>query len=110
MLSGDSQSSNLPPPQFNTFNMLSLLGTLVPEEVRGILYICQLDFQAHKLAVVHEVFFASAFIALEAYSNIPNPESQLVSGGTYELMAKEHDQLAINIRDPKWVEELENCI
>lgn len=90
--------------------MLSLLGTSVPEETRGILYLCQLDFKTHKLNVLHEVFFTTAFMALEAYANIPNPASQMISGKTYIDMAKEHDRLAINIRDPKWVKDLENCI
>jgi hypothetical protein len=86
----------------------TILGTEVPISTRGILYLCIL--KNHKLTVVRELFFTSGWEAMNAYANIPNPESQLVTGKTYDELIKALHILHENIKDTKWIKELENCI
>jgi len=86
----------------------TILGTDVPIETRGILYLCRL--QNHELTVLREIFFESGGEALNAYANIPNPESQLVTGKDFNELIKSMNQLHDDIKDPAWIEELEGCI
>lgn len=90
--------------------MQTLKGTIIQDLHRGVLYLCELDHQQKKLKVHSEIIFCCAFQALEAYANIPNPESQLVTGKTKEELEKNLEVLHKNIKDPKWVEDLMECI
>ena len=86
--------------------MKTFLGKELPIETRGVLYLCHYDYVLPKLTVVAEVGFLSAFEALEAYANIPNPESQMASGRTQEEFEMELSKLHANMNDPEWVKEL----
>jgi len=86
----------------------TILGTDIPITTRGIFYACY--FNGDTIIVIGEKLFDSAFEALEAYANIPNPESQMVSGETYDELIKNLHRLHKNMKDPKWLEELANCI
>lgn len=50
------------------------------------------------------------FDALNAYSEIPNPASQLLRWTTDEEKKAAEDELQKNLKDPDWLEELFNCI
>jgi hypothetical protein len=87
---------------------LTLLGKEIKTETRGILYLC--DLTETKLNVCVEIQFNSAFEALECYANIPNPESQLVTGRTYEDLIAKNEDLRNRINTPQFIEELHDCI
>jgi hypothetical protein len=78
----------------------------VPKKCRGILYICEYNYKTFELKVVNYRMYSNAQAALEAYSNIPNPESQLAMGNTYEKLEAEHNTLKENIENPEWRKEL----
>lgn len=86
--------------------MKSFLGHKISENFRGVLYICEYNFQNKTILVVREMFFTSAMDALNTYSNIPNPESQLALGDSYEQLCEELNQLHDNLNNPEWVKEL----
>lgn len=85
-------------------NTLTLKGTVIPKEARGILYLC--EYTGDKITVMQERIYSSPMSALNAYSNIPNPESQLATGNTYEELIKEVEEMHSNMSNPKWLEEL----
>jgi len=84
--------------------------TFLNEEIKpntlGILYLCQYNYNPPSIKVVREIQFESPFAALEAYANIPNPESQMVSGKTQVELFSQLESLHKNLNNPKWVEEL----
>jgi hypothetical protein len=88
--------------------MKTILGTEIPETTRGILYLCK--FTRNKLKVIHEVFFTKAWMALEAYANIPNPESQVIMGKTYEELIENLAILHKDMKNPDWLKELSDCL
>ena len=86
--------------------MKTFLGTEIPEETRGIVYLCKYNYKDKTIEVVRSLLFGCAFDALNAYANIPNPESQLAMGKDRAEFEKDLNELHANLRDPKWVEEL----
>ena len=88
----------------------TILGTEIPTKTRGILYLCYMDYKTHKLNVLNEILFDNSFYALNAYSNIPNPESQLVMGKTFDDLIKENEKLKQKINNPDWIKQLEECL
>lgn len=51
------------------------------------------------------LFFTDGFTALEAYSNTPNPASQLVDGKTPEELVQNMNDMVVCYGDNKWLEE-----
>ena len=90
--------------------MKTFTGNPIPEDTLGILYLCEYDRGNQTIKVRGEVTFPSAFDALQAYCNIPNPESQMASGGTKEEFEKDLIILHGKLNDPEWVRELSDCI
>lgn len=88
----------------------TILGKDIPTNCRGILYLCDLDYQNHTLAVFSEMLFTSQSSALNAYANIPNPESQVVMGKTFDELIKENEKLKLNIKNKNWIKQLEECV
>lgn len=88
--------------------MKSILGTDIPTSTRGVLYLCH--FTGREITVLNELFFESSFEALEAYANIPNPESQLVTGITFDVLIMELEKLHSDMKDPVWLENLSNVL
>jgi hypothetical protein len=88
--------------------MKTVLGRTVPENVRGILYLCTLTKDA--LIVREELFFESAFTAINTYANIPNPESQVVTGKTYDELLDNLKILHTRIVNPEWLKMLHESI
>ena len=90
--------------------MKTKLGTEIKEDIRGILYLCKFHNTDKPLEVVNEILFTKATGALHAYANIPNPESQLILGKTYEEVFLGLTMLHKNMEDVKWLNELEDCL
>jgi len=86
----------------------TFLGKEIPLSTRGILYICKL--YPNRLEVIHEVFFDSAYEAIQAYANTPNPESHMASGKTFDEMIKELIILHRNLRNPEYAKDFHNFI
>ncbi len=84
----------------------TLLGTDIPLDTRGIVYLSEYIRSPLKLKIVQEIFFESSFDAITAYSNIPNPESQVVMGKTFDKLIEENEQLKRKIIDPEWLLQL----
>jgi hypothetical protein len=85
----------------------------VPEITRGVLYLCHLEYQEGGifiLTVFREVFFETRWETIEAYASIPNPESQMASGKTYEELCIDLHLLHENMKDQTWLEELNESI
>lgn len=82
------------------------LGEEILEEIRAVLYLCEYDYKTKTIKVVREMLFVSGFDALQAYANIPNPESQMASGKDQESFEKELVQLHAKLNNPEWVKEL----
>ena len=90
--------------------MKTFLGDTIDDNIRGVLYLCNYDYKTGTIQVAMAAQFSSAFDALNAYANIPNPESQLATGGTSEELAVELDQLHKRLNDPVWVKDLANYL
>ena len=86
----------------------TILGTDIPISTRGIVYLCA--YTGEELIVGREILCDSSFNALNLYSNIPNPESQLVMGKTFDELIKNLHELHENIKDAKWLKELGNAL
>ena len=88
----------------------TILGADIPIETRGIIYLCEYNYSKLTLTVFNEMLFVSAFDALQAYSNIPNPESQLVDGKTFDELIINLKQLHQDMENKEWLEQLGDCI
>lgn len=51
------------------------------------------------------IFFNKGIDALDAYSNIPNPASQLIDATSKEKLIKEMEKMLVNFSDEKWLQE-----
>lgn len=87
-------------------DMKTFLGTEILESTLGILYLCKYDYTDKTIEVHGMLQFNNAFTALNAYANIPNPESQMASGKDRESFEKDLQELHAKLRDPEWVVEL----
>ena len=88
----------------------TILGTEIPLSTRGIIYLCNFDHIKKTLTVVNDILYDNAFHALNAYANIPNPESQLVQGTSYDDLIKNLHKLHDRINDTEWVKQLEDYL
>ncbi len=88
----------------------TFLGKDIPVETRGILYLCKYSYSPPKLEVLREMLFNSGYEALMYYAEIPNPESQMVSGKTFDEMIKELHSLHNKITDQKWLKQLGDAL
>lgn len=90
------------------------MNTFLNEEIEtdtlAILYLCEYSYTPPSIKVIREIQFKSPFEALEAYSNIPNPESQMASGKDRDKFFSELEILHKNLTNPKWIEELGNYL
>ena len=88
--------------------MKSLLGHDIPENIRGILFICKFDGES--IEVVRERMYNCPFKTVNAYANTPNPESHMVSGETHEEMLVELESLKNKFNTPKHIKGLKECL
>lgn len=89
---------------------LKIRGEVLPSSCRSIVFICELDREKKSLEVLHFLQFDSQMQGLNAYANIPNPESQLCSGSSFEDLITEVKALHSRINNPKWIDSLMDCI
>jgi len=89
--------------------MKTILGTEIPENIRGIVYLCTLEVTDHELELIveREILCDSTFLAITLYAEIPNPESQVAIGKTKEAFEKELEILHKNMKDLVWLQQLE---
>ena len=83
-------------------------GNIIPIWTRGLVYLCEYHRYPLKLEVKGEIAFGSPREALEAYANIPNAESQIAYGRTWEEFKTSLNRLHSNIENIQWLEELGN--
>jgi len=83
------------------------MGTDIPLNIRGIFYLCEYNHSRHpKLTVVDEALFENSFDAVNTYANTRNPESQLVTGKTYDDLISNLHILHKNMGSKKWLMDL----
>lgn len=86
--------------------MKTIKGREIPEDIRGVLYLCRYDYEGPSIKVLREMGFDNVGDAMMHYAEIPNPESQLATGETYEELCENLEELHQNMQDKKWLEEL----
>ena len=86
----------------------TITGIDIPVKTRGVLYLCQLTEK--KLIVRNTILFDNASDALNAYANIPNAESQLAYGKTFDELIMELQKLHQKMKNPKWIKQLHEVI
>jgi len=86
--------------------MKTFLGTEIHETTLGVLYLCEYNHKDKTIKVHSGLQFNNPSTALNAYANIPNPESQLAMGHDKETFEKNLNELHANLNDPEWVKEL----
>jgi len=97
---------DIPEEYENDILYQTLTGEIIHPEAKGLLYLCDYDFNTYDLKVVRAISFKCPIAALEAYANIPNPESQLARGNTIEEFHRELEQLHKNMLNHEWRKEL----
>lgn len=86
------------------------MGWEVDARTKGIIYICKLHQNPLKLEVKMEIQFDDPTEALIAYSEIPNPESQIARGYTHEEFLKELKILHVKMESDNYLKNLEESI
>ena len=61
--------------------------------------------QPNKWVNTKNIFFNKGIDALDAYSNIPNPASQLIDATSKEKLIKKMEKMLVNFSDEKWLQE-----
>ena len=85
--------------------MKTFLGQPILPKTRAVLYLCDYNCVERTMKVCIEIQFEKPFEALQAYANVPNPESQMASGKDKAAFEKELIALHANLNDPIWVAE-----
>lgn len=93
-------------PDTESAKIKTLLDNEIPEGTLGIIYLCEYTYNPPSIKVFKELFFATTYIALEAYSNIPNPESQLAMGKDRNSLMKALSRLHTQMSNPTWLKAL----
>lgn len=89
--------------------MNTITGIPIGEDIRAILYLC--DFSDRKeLKVISTLQFQDSFRAINTYAEIPNPESQLIIGATYEELCKNLELQHSLMANKHWLELLNESI
>lgn len=86
--------------------MRTLLGTEIDANIKGVLYICRFSHMFLTLKVTREILFENQADALEAYANIPNPESQVAFEKPTSTLEEELEKLHKNMIDPYYLKGL----
>lgn len=88
----------------------TILGNVIPEDTKGIVYLCHFDRDNMTIKVVNEILCDRIMKAMNLYANIPNPESQIVTAPSYDLLIERLNRLHDNMNKKEWLEELAECI
>jgi hypothetical protein len=86
--------------------MNTFLGNLIAPTTLGVLYLCQYIDNPPSITVTKEIQFDDPFDAVIAYSEIPNPASQVATGYDQAQLFKNLEQLHTNLNNPEWVKNL----
>jgi len=84
----------------------TILGTDIPINTRGIVYLCRFDEASLTLDVTGEIICEKSYDALNLYANIPNPESQLAMGDTFDEFIITLHKLHKDMKNTAWLKEL----
>ena len=90
--------------------MKTFTGQDIPEDARGIVYICLYNHEELTIEVLRSIICSTAGSALDIFANMPNPESQMAMGKTQEEFEKDLTTLHENMEDPEWVKELQGYL
>ena len=90
--------------------MTTLLNNEIAPTTLGIVYLCEYTKDPAAIKVTKELQFTTQFAALEAYANIPNPESQLATGKNREDLLSTLDQLHKNMCNKVWLKAMADFI
>ena len=90
--------------------MKTFLGLPILPKTRAVLYLCDYNHVERTMKVCIEIQFEKPFEALEAYANVPNPESQMASGKDKKTFEKDLIKLHAKLNDPVWVREFADYI
>lgn len=88
----------------------TILGTEIPENTKGIVYLCYFDRKKMTIKVTHEILCDKVMDAMNIYANTPNPESQVVTGGSYVDLIASLIILHDNMKRKEWLERLDESI
>jgi len=83
-------------------------GEDVKISTRSILYLCKLDKEG--IEVLRSVQFSTEFEGLNAYANIHNAASQLISAPNYDDLIKDMHTLHGLMEKDSWLEALRDSI
>lgn len=90
--------------------MKTLNGEVIKDDTLGLLYLCRYKRPTSgnnaELEIIRAIQFTNPFDALQAYCNIPNPESQLAKGNTKKEFENELTSLHQQIMDLNWLNRL----
>ena len=84
----------------------TILGTDIPIITRGIVYLGKFNYEDLTLTIIGERFYRTQSDALHAYADTPNPESQMVSGGTFNILITNLFELHKQMKTKEWLENL----
>ena len=90
--------------------MKTILRKEIPKETRAVVYLCDYSYNPVSIKVEVELFFTTIFDGLNAYVNIPNPESQLAKGKTYKELIEDLKLLHNRMRDERWLKQLGDAL
>lgn len=83
---------------------------VIPKDVRGIVYLCEINKEKTAIEVTQVLLFDTEFWALESYANIPNPASQVVTADSYDKLCKQLQELHEKMESVAWLKGLLQCI
>jgi hypothetical protein len=88
--------------------MKTKLESKIPKSTRAILYLCEL--KRDELIVKGEGLFDNVMHGLDAYANIRNPESQLITGKTYDELIVSLEVHHAWFKNKQWLDNLRECL
>ncbi len=82
--------------------MKTVLGNKILEETRGLIYLCEYDYETSDLTVIKEIQVEDEETAMHIYANTPNPPSQVACNNDKQLFLEEVGSLHKRMRDEEW--------
>lgn len=82
--------------------MQTLNGTKIPQGTKGLLYLCDYDYETADLTIMSTIAFDNESDAINAYSNIPNPASQLAVATKNMTFEEALTYLHLKMNDLQW--------
>ena len=90
--------------------METLLKTKIPKSAKSILYLCDYNHKTKTIKVIGERIYNNRSEGILAYSEIPNPESQLIEANSFKELIDNLEILHKNMKDPVWLKFLSECL